>query len=250
MDGIRDILSSVEFNGLADLLELGGPVVLLLLGLSVAVATIALAKIIAFVTAGVGRHQPAREAVQLYLAGDAPAARRRASGPVSAQIVRYAIDASAAMAPEAARDATEAVAILRLHRLRAMTGLLDIIAQIAPLLGLFGTVLGMIEAFRALEDRGASVDPSVLAGGIWVALLTTAVGLAVAMPASVLTAWFEGRLESEEIAIEGLVTALFTGALPEERPGRRGRGAHEADTVPPAGPATGSPRPRRPIRSR
>ena len=51
-------------------------------------------------------------------------------------------------------------------------------------MGLFGTVLGMIDAFRALQAAGDAVDPSVLAGGIWVALLTTAAGLGVAMPTS------------------------------------------------------------------
>jgi biopolymer transport protein ExbB len=51
------------------------------------------------------------------------------------------------------------------------------------LLGLFGTVLGMVEAFRQLELAGSQVDPAVLSGGIWQALLTTAVGLAVAIPA-------------------------------------------------------------------
>ena len=54
--------------------------------------------------------------------------------------------------------------------------LLDTIGQTAPLLGLFGTVLGMIDAFQALQEAGQAVDPSLLAGGIWVALLTTAAG--------------------------------------------------------------------------
>ena len=70
-------------------------------------------------------------------------------------------------------------------------------AQIAPLLGLFGTVLGMIDAFRALQSAGTAVDPTVLAGGIWVALLTTAAGLAVAMPTSLLLTWLESRTARE-----------------------------------------------------
>ncbi len=71
---------------------------------------------------------------------------------------------------------------------------LDLTAQLAPLLGLFGTVLGMIEAFQTLQEAGSTADPSLLAGGIWVALLTTAVGLCVAIPASVVLAWFDSRL--------------------------------------------------------
>ncbi|UOM36162.1 MotA/TolQ/ExbB proton channel family protein [Acuticoccus sp. I52.16.1] len=220
MERITDTLSAVEFNSVAGLLELGGPVVLLLLALSVVVLTIAVGKLAGFLLAGVGRHRHAREAVRLYHAGDLRAARRRtAAGPVSAIVVGYAIEAAGAMTPCAARDAAEKVALLQLHRLRRGIGLLDVIAQIAPLLGLFGTVLGMIEAFRALEGSGAAVDPSVLAGGIWVALLTTAVGLAVAMPASVLTAWFEARIANEEVALENLLSGVFSGApLPAPRP--------------------------------
>ena len=60
---------------------------------------------------------------------------------------------------------------------------LELIAAVAPLLGLLGTVFGMIEAFRALEQAGSQVDPSLLSGGIWEALLTTAAGLSVAIPA-------------------------------------------------------------------
>ena len=62
-----------------------------------------------------------------------------------------------------------------------MTGLATIIAG-APLLGFLGTVLGMINAFRQIEILGGNVDASVLAGGIWQALLTTAAGLSVAVP--------------------------------------------------------------------
>lgn len=82
---------------------------------------------------------------------------------------------------------------------------LDTIAQLAPLMGLFGTVLGMIDAFQALQEAGSNVDPSILAGGIWVALLTTAVGLAVAMPITLILSYFETRIENERVNVEVLV---------------------------------------------
>ena len=72
----------------------------------------------------------------------------------------------------------------RLEGLRAYLRPLEVIAGVAPLLGLFGTVLGMISAFQQLEQAGSQVNPAVLSGGIWEALLTTAVGLAVAILAS------------------------------------------------------------------
>lgn len=68
----------------------------------------------------------------------------------------------------------------------------------------------MIEAFQALQGAGNAVDPSLLAGGIWVALLTTAVGLAVAMPVSLVLTWFETRLENERVAIETMTTSLLS----------------------------------------
>ena len=57
----------------------------------------------------------------------------------------------------------------------------------------------MISAFQALQEAGAQVDPSILAGGIWVALLTTAVGLAVAMPTALILSWFESRMDRERV---------------------------------------------------
>lgn len=87
---------------------------------------------------------------------------------------------------------------LRNHIQRLSFGLrpLEVIATVAPLLGLFGTVLGMIEAFKAMEAAGAQVDPAVLSGGIWQALLTTAVGLGVAIPVSLIHSLFERQHES------------------------------------------------------
>lgn len=73
-------------------------------------------------------------------------------------------------------------------------GMLGLIAMLSPLIGLLGTVVGMIDAFRALSEAGGAVDPSLLSAGIWVALLTTAAGLIVAIPATVAHGWFEGRL--------------------------------------------------------
>lgn len=72
---------------------------------------------------------------------------------------------------------------------------LAIIGNITPLLGLFGTVTGMIKAFMKIEELGSSVDASLLAGGIWEALMTTAAGLAVAIPALVAYHYLEGKID-------------------------------------------------------
>ena len=80
----------------------------------------------------------------------------------------------------------------------------------APLLGLFGTVLGMIEAFKAMEVAGAQVDPAVLSGGIWQALLTTAVGLGVAIPVSLIHSMLERQGELETQALQDDLGQVFT----------------------------------------
>jgi biopolymer transport protein ExbB len=72
---------------------------------------------------------------------------------------------------------------------------LGIIGNITPLLGLMGTVTGMIKAFMKIQELGGRVDPSVLAGGIWEALITTVAGLGVAIPTLVAYHYFEGKID-------------------------------------------------------
>lgn len=83
---------------------------------------------------------------------------------------------------------------------------LGVLGSSAPLLGLLGTVIGMIKAFIVVENMGGSVNASVLAGGIWEAMLTTAFGLLVAIPLLFFHNHLEGRLHLiheylEEVAI-------------------------------------------------
>jgi len=110
---------------------------------------------------------------------------------------------------EAAREETARVAKRLLHEARAGLRALDLIATIAPLLGLLGTVLGMIAAFQALQTTGARADAAVLAGGIWEALLTTAAGMAVAIPASMALTWFDSVIETVQTDMEDAATRIF-----------------------------------------
>lgn len=73
---------------------------------------------------------------------------------------------------------------------------LAVIGNISTLLGLTGTVTGMIKAFMKIQELGGRVDASVLAGGIWEALITTAAGLFVAIPTLVAYHYFEGRVDN------------------------------------------------------
>lgn len=194
-------------------IALGGPVVALLVAVSVVAAALIGLKFFEFWREQVGKHVRLLQALSLWRSGNRSDARRLAEasrsavGACMALAMRLKFDGKAAKAE--IEEEIGRLALARLHRLQKGFRSLDAIAQIAPLLGLFGTVLGMIEAFQNLQSAGSSVDPSILAGGIWVALLTTAVGLAVAMPVSLALTWLETRLENERVAIETMAGAIL-----------------------------------------
>ena len=73
-----------------------------------------------------------------------------------------------------------------------------------------GTVLGMIEAFQKLQESGSQADPSILAGGIWEARLTTAAGMAVAIVATVSLSYFDNIIDRLRNDLEDLATQIFT----------------------------------------
>ena len=87
--------------------------------------------------------------------------------------------------------------------------LIELVAMIAPLLGLLGTVLGMIQSFQELELAQGAANASVLAGGIWQALLTTAVGLIVAIPAAIAATLLTARVDGAAHLIESSVGNFF-----------------------------------------
>lgn len=189
--------------------ELGGPVVMILIGVSVLTLAVVLYKLWQFSSAGVGRHKALARAIAAFDAGDRHGAQDALmqSSSYLAPVIDMGL---AAPSPDTARLQAEAES--RFARLESGLRFLDTVAQLAPLLGLFGTVLGMIEAFQALQAAGSQVDPSILAGGIWVALLTTAVGLAVAMPTSMVLSWFEARMDAERVTAERAIATLVAPA--------------------------------------
>jgi biopolymer transport protein ExbB len=108
------------------------------------------------------------------------------------------------------------------HELDRYLNTLGTIAGVAPLLGLLGTVTGIIKAFNAIYSGGLG-DPRSLSGGISEALLTTAAGLCVAIPAYVAHRYLRGRVDSIVVQIEKDVLQ-FADALAD----RGGRSAREA----------------------
>lgn len=99
------------------------------------------------------------------------------------------------------KEILEEVGRQEVAHLERYIGVLGVIAAISPLLGLLGTVLGMIEVFQVISIEGVG-KADILAGGISTALNTTAAGLSVAIPALVAYRYFESRVNSFVIEIE------------------------------------------------
>lgn len=102
---------------------------------------------------------------------------------------------------DAVRIAMEETANVEIHDLERFLTTLGSIASVAPLLGLLGTVFGMIEVFTALEEEGVG-DPSIFSGGIAEALLTTAFGLSVAIPSLLCHRYFQRRVDELSVQME------------------------------------------------
>lgn len=94
-------------------------------------------------------------------------------------------------------------------RMSGLIQVLELVAVIGPLIGLLGTVTGMIQSFQDLAAAEGSANAAVLAGGIWEALLTTAAGLVVAIPAAVAATLFNIRIEKATQKIELAVGELI-----------------------------------------
>lgn len=114
--------------------------------------------------------------------------------------------------PERAEGTAERAASLELDRFDAWLPVLAFIAQVAPLFGLLGTVLGMVDLFSSMEVAGSAVSTTTLSAGIWKALLTTAAGLMVAIPALGAHLWLTRRVDRLQRRLERGVGVLLERA--------------------------------------
>ncbi len=200
------------FGGGLELLEKGGVVIYILLALSIVGLAIILIKAYHFTRARLRRLGFVDEAVAELKSGRVAQARSVVEGrphPV-ARVMRKAIDTGLdTRLADRDRDAEIGrVGSGEIRKLESHLGTLEVIANLSPLLGLLGTVLGMITAFAELEQAGSEVDPTILAGGIWEALLTTAFGLAIAIPALGAFYFLEGEVEKVRTAMKDCVARV------------------------------------------
>jgi len=192
---------------LQDALNVGGPALWVIFGISVVLLTVGLWKFWHLVELGAWNRKQADEILKLWLE------KKIEPSDINPRNIRAKILGQTILAisnqnytNDMVREECVRLANKNLNEARRGLRIIDLIITIAPLVGLLGTVLGMIEAFQALQDSGAQADPSALAGGIWEALLTTAAGMGIAIPASILLSWYDSVVSNVQADIENLAT--------------------------------------------
>src|SRR3989454_7346352 len=128
-------------------------------------------------------------------------------GPV-ARLVKAAI-LNREKGREQVREALEEAGLLEVPRLEEKLNLLATIAQISPIIGLLGTVVGFIHIFSVLQEQGLNAHPTLLAGGVWQALICTAFGLAIAIPSYAGYNYLVSRVNSIVLDMEKASTEIL-----------------------------------------
>lgn len=207
--------------GVTGLLMQGGPVIWVLLVMSLGSVALIVARGLAL-RGSLSGAAARGAALELWAAGDGAGALA-ALAPGRSPADRMLQHGMTALAQGTPRGAVESDLVWRgnaeLARLGRHLRVLDLVAMTGPLLGLLGTVLGMIVAFQTLALAEGAANAGMLAGGIWQALLTTAAGLLVAIPAAVASALYGARVEAVAQEIEAAAGRLF--AIEEARAAAR-----------------------------
>ena len=208
MNGSGSILARI-----AAFLDTGGPVVWLLLAISIGALSVVVLKLWQFFRLRPEHNEELPQALSAWRQGQHDQAwQMLKTERFSSDIVALAMRELARGDTDQAtlREELERVALAKLKDLRSHLPALEVIGTLTPLLGLLGTVLGMITAFRGMEAAGSQVDPSVLSGGIWQALLTTAMGLSIAIPVMAAYNWMDRKAQRVSEQINDAVTQVFT----------------------------------------
>ncbi len=192
-----------------------------LLAFSITACAIVLAKLYQFLRCGLRRVAFVDEVMADLTRGDQEAALQRLArehNPV-ARVMEAAIRCGTdrRMTVRDIEAEVSRVGTAHIRSLESWLRALSAIAHLSPLLGLLGTVTGMINAFMRLQEAGSRVDPAVLSGGIWEALLTTAFGLTIAIPAMAAFYLLEGEIDRLRAAMKdaAIRVLIHLGKSPE-----------------------------------
>jgi len=192
------------------LLEHGGPMTWLLLVMSAVVIVVFVERLLHYHRAQINSSEflnGVRNVLKRDNVVEALSICDATPGPV-ARLVKTAI-LNRDRGREGVRDALEEAGLLEVPRLEDKLNLLATIAQIAPLMGLLGTVMGFMEMFRRLQQAGTFATPNDLAGGIWGALICMAAGLAVAIPTYAGYNYLVNRVNSIVLDMEKASTEIL-----------------------------------------
>jgi len=122
-------------------------------------------------------------------------------------------------------EALEMVGRSESANLSRWVGALGAIAALEPLMGLLGTVLGLIESFREVENLKVVGNPSVVAAGVWTALITTAAGLIIAIPTYAFYRYFRARVSNMLLDMEKSAFHLVQQLTSTDEPMVEGEGS-------------------------
>ena len=208
-----ELFEFINSNNL-DLLAKGGPVMFILLGFSIFAFAIIFIKLIQFFSAALSRTKKIEEILSKLNGTNSKKLLleiQKIKNPMARILEVVILTKSDRRFDKESREAEiSRIISIEIRNLENYLGGLEVVASISPLLGLFGTVLGMIKAFLNLEKAGSQVDPALLAGGIWEALLTTAFGLAIAIPALAAYHLFENKISNTRDKINDTVVRTNT----------------------------------------
>ena len=208
-----DTYSTLKAN-LLHLLELGGPVMVVLLILSIIGTTVIFTKLCQFYSMDLFKRSPAKilsNKATNKTYKNISSGIKTSKHPIAAVALCIINEFKRPESNQSLRE-KEVIRVgnQKLSQMESGLWLLELIATISPLLGLFGTVLGMVDAFYMLQESGSNANPSSLSGGIWQALLTTAAGLIVAIPALVSLKCFERLKSVTSDQMEDIASELLT----------------------------------------
>jgi len=192
---------------LTEIFDKGGTVVWVLLGYSILALAIVIERLLQFFLMGRLPEEFEQRIPEVLAQGELGDWLGRLKGP-EVTILKGTLDAAAAGVNDLTRVA-QRIGSTELQRMERGFRTLGILGNTAPLLGLLGTILGMIKAFMVIEQAGGRVDAQALAGGIWEAMLTTGVGLAVAIPVLLLLHMLEGMADRRAQSMRSCASLLL-----------------------------------------
>jgi biopolymer transport protein ExbB len=211
----------------------GGPMMWVLLGLGFLALVLFLERVL-FLHRGHFAAKPFLEGIKNSLAKrrlvEALTLCEETPGPV-AVVVKAAL-LHADEGADAMRFHVQEAAVIELPALERRLGAIAAIAQVAPLVGLLGTLLGMIATFRAFEQGGNYALPSALSAGMWQALLATTGSLMLAVPAHLAHHFLTGRVRAIVRDIEWSANEIMRYLLGEYRDGPAAAPAPEPQPAP------------------